>query len=184
MSFADREDFGRLYWAHRRARLLAAFAGLGIGFEAVNRLAYFRGMASGWRLLSMAGVAFAARAGFNMWNATTYGPLIGAYLRKYDQCASADAFEITDRKREYYHIDDSQYMNYTEADLTDHRHVSHGPQPDGLAKDSTWLEELDKFLAGKENHLKDHPRYLKYDYQFIDKSFPTQEMANDLITKQ
>ena len=44
-------------------------------------------------------------------------------------------------------------MSYTEADL-EHGHVAYGPQPDGLSKDSTWLEELDKFLAGKENSLK------------------------------
>ena len=64
-------------------------------------------------------------------------------------------------------------MSYTEEDLTDHRHVSHGPQPDGLAKDSSWLEEVDKFLAGKENHLKEHPRFNSYPYEFMDKSFPT-----------
>ena len=75
-------------------------------------------------------------------------------------------------------------MSYTEEDLTDHRHVAYGPQPDGLSKDSTWLEELDKFLAGKENYLKSHPRFLNYEYQFLDKSFPTQEMAKDLISKQ
>ena len=55
-------------------------------------------------------------------------------------------------------------MSYTEEDLTDHRHVAYGPQPDGLSKDSTWLEELDKFLAGKENSLKSHPRFLNYEY--------------------
>ena len=75
-------------------------------------------------------------------------------------------------------------MNYTEEDLTDHRHVSYGPQPDGVAKDSSWLEEVDKFLAGKENHLKDHPRFNSYEYELVDKSFPTSEMAKDLISKK
>ena len=129
-------------------------------------------------------VAFAAKQAFNMWNARTYGPLIGAYLRKYDHYSAADSFDITDRKREFYQIDDSQYMNYTEDDLHDHRHVSHGPQPDGLAQDSTWLVELNKFLDGKDNSLKEHPKYLKYEYEFVEKPFPSAEMANDLINKQ
>ena len=141
-------------------------------------------MGIGMRVLSMLGLAYGARRVFNGWNAQTYGPLLGAYHRKYDKVCATDLFEITDRKREYYEIDDSQYMGYTEEELTNHRHVSYGPQPDGLAKDSTWLEELDKFLAGKENSLKQHPRFLNYEYQFLDKSFPTQEMAKDLISKQ
>jgi hypothetical protein len=40
---------------------------------------------------------------------------------------------------------------------------------------------LDAFLEGKENHLKDHPRFLNYPYQFKDKSYPTLEMAKNLI---
>ena len=140
-------------------------------------------MAIGWRAVSMFTVAYGLRRTFNSWNSSTYAPLLGAYHRKYQKVCATDLFEITDRKREYYEIDDSQYMGYTEEDLTDHRHVSYGPQPDGLAKDSTWLEELDKFLAGKDNHLKQHPRFLNYEYQFLDKSFPSQEMAKDLISK-
>ena len=57
-------------------------------------------------------------------------------------------------------------------------------QPDGLAQDSTWLVELNKFLDGKENSLKEHPKYLKYEYEFVEKPFPSVEMANDLINKQ
>ena len=184
MSYDDRENFARLYWAQRRCSLLATAAGAFVGFEVVSRHPYFRGMAAGWRLCSLFAVGYTAKTVFNMWNARTYGPLIGAYLRKYDDFAATDSFEITDRKREFYQIDDSQYMNYTEEDLTDHRHVSHGPQPDGVAKDSSWLEQLDLFLDGKENTLKEHPRYLKYEYEFMDKSFPTLEQAKDLITKQ
>ena len=84
-------------------------------------------MAYGWKIVSMLSVAWAAKKCFNMWNANTYGPIIGAYHRKYDSVCTPDLFEITDRKREYYEIDDSQYMSYTEEDLTDHRHVSYGP---------------------------------------------------------
>ena len=38
MTYADRTDYARLYWGHRRADWLATFAGLGIGFELVNRV--------------------------------------------------------------------------------------------------------------------------------------------------
>ena len=184
MTYEDRTNFANLYWGQRRCSLLATAAGAFVGFEVISRHPYFRGMATGWRILSFVGVSYVAKTLFNKYNARTYGPLVGAYLRKYDDHATPDPFELTDRKREYYHIDDSQYMSYTMEDLTDHRHVSHGPQPDGIAKDSSWLVELDNFLDGKENGLKEHPKYLKYNYTFMDKSFPTQEMAKDLITKQ
>ena len=184
MSYEDRESFARMYWAQRRASLMATAAGAFVGFEVMTRHPYFRTMASGWKICSFFAVGYAAKTVFNMWSGRTYAPIIGAYLRKYDSHSTNDTFEITDRRREFYQIDDSQYMNYTEEDLTDHRHVSHGPQPDGIARDSTWLEQLDLFLDGKENTLKEHPRYLKYDYKFIDKSFPSAEQAKDLITKQ
>lgn len=54
---------------------------------------------------------------FAYYNSHTYGPLVSAYLRKYAEHAKEDAFDIKDRKREYYEIDTSQYMNYTFEDL-------------------------------------------------------------------
>jgi len=75
-------------------------------------------------------------------------------------------------------------MNYTNRDLQDEYHVEHGPQPEGESMNSSWLNEVDSFLKGEPNHLKDHPRYLSnYNYEFIDKSFPTAEMAADLMHK-
>jgi hypothetical protein len=38
-------------------------------------------------------------------------------------------FSITDRKREFYEIDTSQYMNYNFHDLGHEYHAHHGPQP-------------------------------------------------------
>ena len=38
-------------------------------------------------------------------------------------------FSITDRKREFYEIDTSQYMNYNFHDLGHDYHAHHGPQP-------------------------------------------------------
>ena len=37
------------------------------------------------------------------------------------------------------------------------------------------------FLDGKPNHLKDHPRFLNYNYDFIDKSYPSLDDAKALI---
>ncbi len=92
----------------------------------------FRQMAIGWRMLSFFGMAQVFKFPLNYYAVQTYSPLIGAYLRKYSEVSANDAFEINDRKREYYQIDTSDYMNYTEASLREdgmHMHVNHGPQP-------------------------------------------------------
>jgi len=74
-------------------------------------------------------------------------------------------------------------MSYTHADLP-HGHTNYGPQPDGEAEDASWYMALDKFLAGEENHgLKEHPNFLHYPFEYKDKSFPSVEMAGDLINK-
>ena len=103
-------------------------------------------MAVGWRVLSCFGIAGGISIGITSWNAQYYNPLIGAYLRKYKDCTKTDLFEIKDRLREYYEIDDSQYMAYTEEDLKhEHMHANHGPQPDGYVLDSSYLAEMEKF---------------------------------------
>ena len=43
------------------------------------------------------------------------------------------------------------------------------------------MSEMDKFLRGEENNLKEHKRYLNYDFNFTDKSFPTAEAASSLM---
>jgi len=139
-------------------------------------------MAWGWKTLSLIGAAFATKYAVNKYEAMTFGPITGAYFRKYNNVAAKDAWEIRDRKREFYEIDDSQYMDYSEDDLADiHRHANHGPQPDGEAKDMSYLVELDKFLDGKENDLLNHPKFLNYPYEFKDKSYPSLEAAKNLI---
>lgn len=182
MSVQDREDFSRLYHAHNRASGLAMFAGFFFGLEAVTRHSYFKKMAIGWRVTSFFAVSWLVKSAFNWYNAQTYGPLMGAYLRKYTNVSCNDAFEIRDRKREYYEIDTTQYMNYTEEDLG-HGHTNHGPQPDGEAQDASWLTELNNFLNNKPHAMKEHPQYLNYTYEFVDKSFPSEEQARDLIAK-
>ena len=59
------------------------FAGFFLAFEVVSRDSYFKKLAVGWRVASFFGVAYGFKTLFNAYNAKTYGPLVGAYLRKY-----------------------------------------------------------------------------------------------------
>ena len=59
-------------------------------------------------------------------------------MRKYDSAAKTDLFDINDEKKAYFYIDDSQYMNYTNADLSDEYHCEHGPQPEGESLNASW----------------------------------------------
>jgi hypothetical protein len=86
-------------------------------------------MAFGWRLLSVFGTGFLFKTAFTAYNANTYGPVVSAFLRKHAEQSRTDRFDITDRKREYYEIDTSQYMNYDFKDLGHNYHANHGPQP-------------------------------------------------------
>ena len=105
-----------------------------------------------------------------------------ALLRKHADHAKSDIFEIADDKKKYFYIDTSEYMNYSNATLGSEYHTNHGPQPEGEALNASWQTEVDAFLRGEPNHLKDHPRYLNnYPYEFKDKSFPTAEAVADLM---
>lgn len=72
-------------------------------------------------------------------------------------------------------------MNYTFKDLGHDYHANHGPQPDGEAADSSWLYQLDKFLKGEENQLKEHKNFVNYKFDYIDKSFPTSEAVHSVF---
>lgn len=177
----DRERLDFLYKAFNRNRLLAWAGGVWLGVETVSRVGYFSKMAFGWKMVSLFGTAFAFNQMFQYFNGQTYGPLLSAYFRKYSNVAQANRFAITDRKREYFDIDTSEYMAYGYKDLGHDYHVNHGPQPDGEAMDSTWLSELDKFLRGEENHLKDHKNFVNYQFEYLDKSFPTSEKVQEVM---
>ena len=182
MSYKDRTELEALWSGAGRVTKLGWFLGGFVGLTAITKVPYFRSMAMGWSCLSLFAVAGATKMVMCQYYGRTYGPLIGSYFRKYRDVGAADAWELRDRKREYYQIDDSQYMAYTEADLENvHRHANHGPQPDGEAKDASYLVELNAFLDNKPNHLKEHARFLNYNYEFVDKSYPSLEQAKDLI---
>jgi hypothetical protein len=46
------------------------------------------------------------------------------------------------------------------------------------------MVEVDKFLRGEPNNLKEHKNYINYQYEFIDKSFPTSEKVHELFHKE
>jgi hypothetical protein len=138
-------------------------------------------MALGWRCLSVFGAALAFKSAMMGYSSMNYNPVIGAFFRKYSHAVKKDLFEIRDSKKEYFYIDTSQYMNYTTADLSDEYHTHHGPQPEGESLDSSWLTEVDKFLNNEPNALKEHKRYLNYDFEFIDKSFPSADKVSSLM---
>merc|ERR1711957_880154 len=185
MTYADRWNLTRLWEAHRRVEGMSWFAGYWLSAELMIRHSYFRKMAVGWRCLAFFGMAQVFKFPLNYHASYTYAPLIGAYLRKYQEHSANDMFEISDRRREFYQIDTSQYMDYTEDSLREagaiHMHVNHGPQPDGEAQDSSWLTELDKFLSNEPNDLKSHPKYFASEYALSDKSFPSVEQAEALM---
>jgi len=181
VALEDRERLDRIYQAFQRNLALAWAGGLWLGFETVTRVGYFSKMAIGWKIASLFGTALLYKNAFQYFNGQTYGPILSAYFRKYADQAKADRFAITDRKREYFEIDTSEYMSYGYKDLGHDYHVNHGPQPDGEAMDSSWLSEVDKFLRGEDNKLKEHPNFANYNFEYLDKSFPTAEQAHDLM---
>ena len=184
MPVKDREAFASLYKEHVRGNRVAWLAGAYLGFETVYHTPALRAMAPGWRFLTLLGCGYLYKTIINYYWSSYSGPVMGAFLRKYATSAKHDAFEIRDEKREYFYIDTSEYMNYSNKTLGDHYHCSHGPQPEGEAADSSYLIEVDKFLKGEPNHLKEHKKFLNYPFEFVDKSFPTADAVKDMMTKK
>ena len=116
-----------MWYGLERNRKIALFAGMWLGLETVLRVPCFKKMAVGWRVLSWFGAAYVIKSTFNAYNSCTYGPLASAFMRKYSKFAKADSFDITDRRREFFDIDTSQYMKYNFNDLGHEYHTNHGP---------------------------------------------------------
>ena len=183
LTVKDREAMGHLYHEMVRTNRMAWFVGGWLGYELCRHDHIIRSWAPGWRFLTVFGAAFFLKS-FIMQGYSSYcGPLMGAYFRKYATNAKTDAFDIKDPKKEYFYIDTSEYMNYSNGTLGDEYHCSHGPQPEGEAMDSSYLIEVDKFLKGEPNHLKDHTRFLNYPYTFVDKSFPSADAVKEMMGK-
>lgn len=183
MSLKDRTEFERLWRGSVRASWIAHAVGFLGAFELITRHSFFNSMPSRRRFFAFTLLFGTFTCIGNTWNAQTYRPLMGAYLRKYNEVSANDLFEITDRRREFFQIDTSSYMSYSHEDLP-HGHQNYGPQPDDEVRDASWLVALDKFLNNEANSgLKEHKKFLDYPFEFKDKSFPSAEAARDLIHK-
>lgn len=129
LSWEDRDRMSHIYHSMVRNNRISWFFGLWLGLETVQRVGYFKSMALGWKSLSMLGLGYFYKSAF-MWNSSSnYAPVFGAYFRKYSANVKRDLFEIKDAKKEYFYIDTSEYMNYSNKDLGHHYHAHHGPQP-------------------------------------------------------
>jgi hypothetical protein len=42
---------------------------------------------------------------------------------------------------------------------------------------------MDKFLKGEENNIKDHKKFYNYNFELMDKSFPSSDAVADLMHK-
>ena len=129
LSVADREHLDQLSKTMYRNNRISWGLGLWLGCETVMNVAYFAKMAKGWKFLSWMGLAYVYKSFLMAQTGQMYGPVIGAYFRKYSANVKRDLFEIKDAKKEYFYIDTSEYMNYNNKDLADEYHVHHGPQP-------------------------------------------------------
>ena len=125
----DRERMSHLYHSMVRNNRISWFFGLWLGFETVHLDRYFKKMALGWRSLSCLGLAYLYKSLFMWISSSNYAPVFGAYFRKYSAHVKRDMFEIKDAKKEYFYIDTSEYMNYSNKDLGHEYHAHHGPQP-------------------------------------------------------
>ena len=184
LKLEDRERMAHMYHTMVRNNRLSWVGGLWLGFEMVARHPYLKSMALGWRATSMVGLGFLFKSAFMQYSSQQYNPIVGAFFRKYSAHVKSDLFEIKDEKKEYFYIDTSEYMNYSNATLGEEFHSHHGPQPEGEAMDSSWLTEVDKFLAGEENNLRNHKRFLNFDFKLADKSYPSSDAVADLMHKK
>ena len=107
MSYEDRTAMERMWKGQRRVTNLGWFAGFFVGGAVITMDPIVKKWALGWRGFAMIGCAAFTKMMICQYYSRNYGPIIGAFLRKYQDVGATDAWEIRDRKREYYQIDDS-----------------------------------------------------------------------------
>ena len=183
LELEDRNRMSHMYHSMVRNNRVSWFFGGWLAFELVTKQAWLKKLALGWKGVNWLGLSFLIKSTMMFVSSASYAPVMGAYFRKYKDSVKQDMFHIHVAKKDYFYIDTSKYMNYTVKDLSDEHHCHHGPQPEGEAQDSSWLVEMNKFLKGEENHLKDHKKFYNYKFELMDKGFPTAEKVADLMHK-
>jgi hypothetical protein len=130
MAIEDRTKMSHLYHTMLRNNRISWCVGLVGAFEMVTKVAYFKKLALGWKGVNVFLFGYLFKSLLMSWSSSMYGPVMGAYLRKYQTASvKTELFNIKDAKKEYFYIDTSEYMNYAVKDLGDEYHCHHGPQP-------------------------------------------------------
>lgn len=129
MAIEDRTKMSHLYHTMVRNNRISWCVGLWASFELVTKDAWLKKMALGWKGVNWLILGYVFKSILMSWSSSMYGPVMGAYMRKYQSAVKDDLFHIKDAKKEYFYIDTSEYMNYSNNDLGDEYHTHHGPQP-------------------------------------------------------
>ena len=129
MSIEDRNKMSHLYHTMVRNNRISWFFGLWASFETNRLVPWFKKQAHGWKFLNVLLLGYLYKSLAMSWSSQMYGPIMGAYLRKYSSQAKPELFHIKDEKKEYFYIDTSEYMSYNNKDMGDEYHCHHGPQP-------------------------------------------------------
>ena len=150
MAIEDRTKMSHLYHTMLRNNRISWFVGLWGAFELVTKDAYLKKLALGWKGVNIFLLGYLFKSVLMSWSSSMYGPVMGAYLRKYQgSSVKTDLFHIKDVKKEYFYIDTSEYMNYGIKDLGDEYHTHHGPQPVSIDKifDSIYFRRENPWTA-------------------------------------
>jgi hypothetical protein len=129
MAIEDRNKMSHLYHTQVRNNRISWCVGLWASFELVTKDSWLKKQALGWKGVNWLIIGFVFKNMLMAWSSSMYGPVMGAYLRKYQSSVKTNLFHIKDEKKEYFYIDTSEYMNYGNKDLGDEYHCHHGPQP-------------------------------------------------------
>lgn len=129
MAIEDRNKMSHLYHTMVRNNRISWCVGLWASFEVVTKDSWLKKQALGWKGVNWLAIGYIFKCILMSWSSSMYGPVMGAYLRKYQGSIKTNLFHIKDAKKEYFYIDTSEYMNYSVKDLGDEYHCHHGPQP-------------------------------------------------------
>lgn len=113
ISVEDRVKMQQVYWEHVRQGRIGWFVGGWLGYELTMHVPKLKALAPGWKFLTVIGMGWFAKSSIMQYWSMYKAPVMGAFLRKYSSQAKLDAFDIKDPKREYFYIDTSEYMNYS-----------------------------------------------------------------------
>ena len=185
----DREIMGALYFRIKRDWGIAGVLSFGISLHAIQ-LPLFSVFKRSWKLFPFLICFQTFRYGISYLISRYNSPMFYAYLNKYRDSIKSDMFKIRDITREWFDIDDSEYMNYTNEDVDDmfSRYKqdipNYSPIPNEMYHSNSWLIEVNNYLKGIPHKLKEHPLYIKAKPKFKPYKMPTSKEVHDMLTKE